>query len=273
MSKELTLIKQAAFGNVECNFYKQGKEVFMTRQQIGEALEYKDPKRALSDIHRNNKERLDKFSVVRKIRTTDGKEYETYLYSAKGVYEICRWSNQKKANDFYDFVYEILEALRTGKQTMVDTDELKKLRVDAMLKNANARLEKINTERARMLMEAAEKFKGEVAPESIQVMINKATELMTGRPIISLPKLDGKFYTAKEIADELKISGHKVGCISEANNLKTEVNGKWILDKSPWSNKNVRSFLYNETGRAKIISLYRAVQPIYPQETVLFKAS
>jgi len=37
------------------------------------------------------------------------------LYSAKGVYEICRYSQQEKANDFYNFVYEILEALAKAK--------------------------------------------------------------------------------------------------------------------------------------------------------------
>lgn len=36
------------------------------------------------------------------------------LYSAKGVYEICRWSRQPKADEFYDHVYEILEGLRLG---------------------------------------------------------------------------------------------------------------------------------------------------------------
>lgn len=272
MSKELTLVKQAAFGNVECNFYKQGKEVFMTRQQIGEALEYKDPKRALSDIHRNNKERLDKFSVVRKIRTTDGKEYETYLYSAKGIYEICRWSNQEKANDFYDFVYEILENLRTGKQTLVETDELKKLKTMAYAKNADARLKKADLESAKLLLEITEKFKSNVAPEAIQSMICRATELMTGQPIVSLPTLNGKHYTAGEIAKELKTSGHKIGCISEANNLKTEANGKWVVDKSPYSNKNIRTFWYNETGREKIKAFFRAVQPVQ-QQTVLFKVS
>jgi len=36
------------------------------------------------------------------------------LYSAKGVYEICRWSRQPKADAFYDHVYDILEGLRLG---------------------------------------------------------------------------------------------------------------------------------------------------------------
>ena len=52
--------------------------------------------------------------VLTKLTGTDGKRYETYLYSAKGVYEICRWSRQPAADAFYDHVYAILEGLRIG---------------------------------------------------------------------------------------------------------------------------------------------------------------
>lgn len=270
MSKELTLVKQAAFGNVECNFYKQGKEVFMTRQQIGEALEYADPQKAIDKIHERNKSRLDKFSVTVKMGATDGKQYNTTLYSAKGVYEICRWSNQEKANDFYDFVYDILEALRTKKQTLVETDELKRLKTMTYAKSVDIRLKKADTERAKMLMEAAEKFKSRLAPESIQVMISKATELMTGEKIISLPVLSEKHYTATEIANEIGITANMVGRISEANNLKTENNGKWVLDKSRSSNKIVSSFIYNEKGRLQIKNIFKTGDS-EPQK-VLFSA-
>ncbi len=113
--EELTKVKNSQFGTVTCDYYGNGKgEFFMTRQQIGQALEYDNPKDAIKDIHRRHKERLDKFSVERKLPSTDGKRYNTHLYSAKGVYEICRWSRQPKADEFYDHVYDILEGLRLG---------------------------------------------------------------------------------------------------------------------------------------------------------------
>ena len=108
-------VKNSQFGTVVCDYYGNGKgEFFMTRQQIGQALEYDNPKDAIKDIHRRHKDRLDKFSVERKLTSADGKQYNTYLYSAKGVYEICRWSRQPKADEFYDYVYDILEGLRLG---------------------------------------------------------------------------------------------------------------------------------------------------------------
>lgn len=113
--EELQKVKNSQFGTVVCDYYGNGKgEFFMTRKQIGEALEYDNPKDAIKDIHRRHKDRLDKFSVERKLISTDGKCYLTNLYSAKGVYEICRWSRQPKADEFYDHVYDILEGLRLG---------------------------------------------------------------------------------------------------------------------------------------------------------------
>lgn len=112
---QLTLVKNSQFGTLKCNYYGNAKgQFFMTRQQIGEALEYTNPQEAIKDIHSRHKTRLDKFSVQRKLRGTDGKMYDTFLYSAKGIYEICRHSHQPKADDFYDHVYEILEGLRLG---------------------------------------------------------------------------------------------------------------------------------------------------------------
>ena len=70
----------------------------MTRKQIGEALEYSDPKIALSKIHTAHKDRLDKLSKVTDLVTLDNKTRQVVLYNERGVMEICRWSRQPKAN-------------------------------------------------------------------------------------------------------------------------------------------------------------------------------
>lgn len=90
-------MKNSNFGTVICDYYGNGKgEFFMTRQQIGQALEYENPQKAIDNIHAKHRDRLNKFSVTLKVRATDGKMYETTLYSAKGVYEIWRWNRQPK---------------------------------------------------------------------------------------------------------------------------------------------------------------------------------
>jgi prophage antirepressor-like protein len=113
MNQELKIVKQANFNNVSCNIYQNPKqEIFMTREQVGEALGYSDPRVAITKIHIKHKERLDALSVVTKLVSTDGKTYESYLYSAKGVYEICRWSRQTLANEFMDWTYDVVESIR-----------------------------------------------------------------------------------------------------------------------------------------------------------------
>jgi anti-repressor protein len=109
----LTLVKSENFGNVQCDFYSDNNQFWMTREQIGRALEYTDPMVAIGKIHDRHKERLGKHSFTNLV---NGRK--TYLYSPKGVYEICRWSQQPNADKFYDWVYELLEGLRTGKMSL-----------------------------------------------------------------------------------------------------------------------------------------------------------
>lgn len=114
-----SVVLQEAVNGVSCDFYGDGLgEFFMTRRQIGEALEYENPQIAISKIHNAHKERLDRFSTVSVLDKVEGGrevQREMVLYSAKGVYEICRWSRQPAVDAFFDRVYDILEGLRTGK--------------------------------------------------------------------------------------------------------------------------------------------------------------
>ena len=110
----LKLVTTENFGNLECNFYRNmNDDILLTREQIGQALEYKNPSTALSMIHKRHKDRLDQLSVVHKLLSTDCKEYETILYTQRGIMEICRWSNSKKANQFMDWVWDIVEKYRS----------------------------------------------------------------------------------------------------------------------------------------------------------------
>lgn len=66
---ELQLVKSEQFYGVNCDFYKgNDDEMWLTRKQIGEALEYNHGRKAIKDIHARHKDRLDKFSIMLKIR-------------------------------------------------------------------------------------------------------------------------------------------------------------------------------------------------------------
>lgn len=74
MKNSLQKVSNSVFGTIVCDYYSDGKgEFFMTRQQIGQALEYADPQKAIDNIHNAHKDRMNKFSVTLKLRGTDGK--------------------------------------------------------------------------------------------------------------------------------------------------------------------------------------------------------
>ena len=109
----LTFITTETFNNLPCNFYRNiNDDILLTREQIGQALEYADPQKAIDNIHSKHRDRLDELSVTTKLRATDGKCYNTMLYTERGIMEICRWSRQPKANIFMDWVWDIITKYR-----------------------------------------------------------------------------------------------------------------------------------------------------------------
>lgn len=108
---DLVPIEKREVMGTEMDVYMISGVPHVTRQQVGTALGYPDPAKAIDVIHRRHKERLDKYSVTVKVTATDGKMYETILYSRKGVYEICRWSRQPIADELFDRIYDVLEEI------------------------------------------------------------------------------------------------------------------------------------------------------------------
>ena len=115
MRNNLKIITTETFGDLSYNFYcNMNDDILLTREQIGLALEYKYPDDALSKIHKRHSNRLDPLSVVVKMASTDGKYYDTTLYTQRGIMEICRWSNKPKADLFMDWVWDIIEKYRAN---------------------------------------------------------------------------------------------------------------------------------------------------------------
>jgi prophage antirepressor-like protein len=118
MIDKLVLVKSVNFGLTQCDIYKQNDEILFTREQIGRALEYLNHSDAIKDIHSRHKARLDKFSRVVQIALPLGGKQQVYLYTYKGLYEICRWSRQPKADVFIDWAWDVIEAIRKGELTI-----------------------------------------------------------------------------------------------------------------------------------------------------------
>lgn len=114
----MTVVTSKPFGALSMDVYEDNNhQYYMTREQIGTALEYNNPNKAIQNIHVKNTDRLDPLSTFLKLRNVEGgitKEREYIVYSLRGVMEICRLSRQPKADAFMDFCWDIMESLMRG---------------------------------------------------------------------------------------------------------------------------------------------------------------
>lgn len=117
----LKLITTETFNNLSCNFYRNmNDDILLTREQIGQALEYSDPIDSIYRIHKRHQDRLDSLSVC----LSDGLGHDIYYYTEKGIMEICRWSKSKRANEFMDWTWDIISKYRHGELETIDIQSL-----------------------------------------------------------------------------------------------------------------------------------------------------
>ena len=126
MSSALQILTTRNFNGLSFDCYHEdGQDVgdfWATREQIGQLLGYKNPRKAIKDIHTRNRERLDKFSQIVVMATPTkrgaqnepplGNAQEAIVYNFKGLLEICRYSQQPKANAVIDWLWQISDELR-----------------------------------------------------------------------------------------------------------------------------------------------------------------
>lgn len=158
----LKLVTTENFGNLTCNFYRNmNDDILLTREQIGQALEYSNPSTAIKNLHRKHKDRLDLFSVRIKLGglqnepTSKSEEQERVYYTQRGIMEICRWSRQPLANKFMDWVWDIVEKYRSNEimdishmttilNKFVDVIEKQERRLSKIKKQLSVQQEQLN---------------------------------------------------------------------------------------------------------------------------------
>ena len=118
INNPMTVITSKPFGALSMDVYEDNNhQYYMTREQIGTALEYAEPDKMIRTIHSRNSDRLDKFSTGIKLMRVEGNrtvERAMICYNLRGVMEICRLSRQPKADAFMDFCWDIMESLMRG---------------------------------------------------------------------------------------------------------------------------------------------------------------
>lgn len=134
---DLQLIETKQINNVSVDGWYGTQQAWFTRTQIGRALEYSDPQKAILLIHNRHKERLDLFSRGYQFDTPSGKQ-DGYVYNLKGVLEICRWSRQPKADMVMDALYDMaMEVIEKGYYSALSDDKLLSLLTERTKNNPN----------------------------------------------------------------------------------------------------------------------------------------
>ena len=99
-----------------------------------------------------------------------------------------------------------------------------------------------------------------LSQEAKQTAMATAVNTVVGDNILPLPVLTERYYSASEVGERFGISANKVGRIASEHNLKTERYGKFFLDKSRSSTKQVETFRYNEAGAEAVGVIITALE-------------
>lgn len=122
--------------SVSCEFYKgNGFDGVITREKLGAALGYSNPRDSIAKIHRRHKERLNTRSGVASLSTPEGGTQQTMVYSLEGALEICRWSRSPAADIVMDSLYAVFKKLLTAGS--VTLEDLPKIIEESIEKNTD----------------------------------------------------------------------------------------------------------------------------------------
>lgn len=101
-----------------------------------------------------------------------------------------------------------------------------------------------------------------------QTIYAKLVNAAAGQDVVPLPTVEN-LLSATEVGAKFKVSANAVGKLAKAHGLKIDRYGKWLLDKSQHSDKQMTSFRYNAAGVARIGELLRQQQAPAGQASLL----
>ena len=172
-------------------------------------------------------------------RDESGKENKCYLFTKLGCEFIAnKFTGEKGVLFTAKYVKRFNDMERTIKTGSKPLPEVKQKEIEARYNNSLAR-------KANILLKIANS--PDVNPRYKQILQSQASAIVAGKPLLPLPEVEQKTYSAEEIGKMLGISANMVGRLAKQHNLKTEQYGKWYHDKSKYSCKEVESFRYYES--------------------------
>lgn len=179
-----------------------------------------------------------------------GRTYKSYDLTRDGFSLLVMGFTGKKALEWklkYIEAFNLMEQkLKEHKSIQTAEDKAKALAIKKM--NARVRM-------SNQLLKLAKV--DTVSKEYKNILVAKSAEVLTGQPLLPLPKSEQKMYSATEIAEMFGVSAQKIGRTAKANNMKTNEYGEWYRDKSPYSTKEIDTFRYNDKAVDKFREIFK----------------
>jgi prophage antirepressor-like protein len=231
---DLQIFKNEQFGTVRT--VTVNNEPWFVGKDVADDLGYQNGSR---DINRHVDE-----DDRKKIMLSDGtQDKETIVINESGLYSLIFGSKLPTAKQFKHWITaEVIPSIRkTGSYSVKQerTNPRKDREAEAKLNNSRARL-------SSLWLKIADHIQ---APEYKGICASYASAALAGHEVLPLPDCTEHLYTAAEVGEFLGgISGNQVGRIANQNHMKTNEYGKSVWDKSPYSNKQVETFRYNDAA-------------------------
>lgn len=271
----MTVITSKHFGALNVDVYQNDKhQYYMTREQIGAALEYNNPNKAIQNIHVKNTDRLDPLSTFLKLRKVEGgitKEREYIVYSLRGVMEICRLSRQPKADAFMDFCWDIMESLMRGDSVLANpqmdaalSKEFIDVRLHALfdsVKNLQSELDSTRKDLSEQIEEARA-----TSNEALNVIssVSQCVHQIKDKQMDDAIKAKSYTPRAEQISDWRRDMYDRIKVVAKTNDMKIEE----IMSKIYLYMRDVYGFVIEDerkkfkrkTGRSGHISTIDVVE-------------
>lgn len=247
----MTLAKSEYFGDSQCDFWQnENGDIFMTINQLAQALGYASKNGVEVLLNRNEYLKEKEFSGTYRLKASDGKYYNTRVFTEDGIYEVTMLAKTPRAREFRAWVRKVLKSLRKGEVVLMSAEQKKELEIKR--KNAEARLINAKVHQAKALLFLIEQYKDVVGLDSQRAAIEYSYKLLTNKKPTLNPL---KKYTLTEIAEELGMDREELDEIAERNNLKVKQYGEMVKYRRKFATELLRTFNYNEAGREKLIEL------------------
>lgn len=212
----------------------KGKPVFLA-VELAASLGYTNPSKALKDHCKS----LIKLNYNESLELGFDNPKGVILAGQSDMFRLIMRSNLPSAENVQDWVCEqvLPEIMETGSYSVKKSQS-------GLPEYRQARTLKMSVDAITNLFDLMPNLSDEAKQCAAANIVNP----IVGFEAVPLPVLEQKYYTAGEVGEMLEVSANKIGRMANKHGLKTEEYGKYFLDKSAYSSKQVEAFRYNDNG-------------------------